>query len=158
MRHVLVILPLLSLACGLGTAPEIQGAWISNRDLTLASIAEAPGITTEDLELYSDPNLFGHMVHIWGERRGLAIFDGKCWPPVAYARIGRGPDHIDLLLWGPAWLQVEHKRVRLIEGGLALPILDGRAQEILTPIDPSPVRDTYPCLQDHLTELGLDAA
>jgi hypothetical protein len=158
MRRIIAALPLLSAACGLPGAPEIEGAWISDPDLTIASIAKAERITPEELERYSDPDLFGNMIHIWGKRRGLAIFDGNCGSPVSYYTLRRRTGYIDLLLWGPAWVEFERKRILLLDQALAVPILERRAREYLTPIPISVLVERYPCLQEHLAELGLDAA
>ena len=158
MRKIIAALPLLSAACGLTGAGGVEGAWISDSDLTIASIAKAEDITPEELERYSDPDLFGHMIHIWGKRRGLAIFDGNCSPAVSYYTLRRRTGYVDLLLWGPAWLEFERKRILLVDQGLAIPILEGRAREYLTPIPIAPLVERYPCLQEHLADLGLDAA
>jgi hypothetical protein len=158
MRRFIVALPLLSAACGFSRAPEIEGAWISDPTPTIASIAKAAGIAPEERERYSDPDLFGQMIHIWGKRRGLAIFEGNCGAVVSYFTLRRGPGYIDLLLWGPAWIEFERKKIFLDDHALAVPILEGRAREYLKPIPIAVLLERYPCLEEYLAELDLDAA
>jgi hypothetical protein len=151
MRSVL-ILCVVALSCG-DPAPEprLLGAWKSNYELTISEFRSAPDVTAEQLELLSDPELFGHMIAVYGPKATVVIYGGEC-ALTPYEVVSRSDTYVDIR-YDDALLEERTTRRIFFENGIMwIPV--GKAREIFTLVDLEAVKAEHECLEALLDETG----
>src|SRR5262249_35015764 len=138
-----VFLLLLTLAgCPASKAPE--GAWQSNRELTLAEFRGARSFSQEQWKLLSAPTFFGHMIYVFSSDSVVTVYEGQCSEPMRYE------------------MDATHTRIRLLGGDadanadltlesdrmyVPVAILGGSLRETFTPVELQTAVKRYPCIQ-----------
>lgn len=77
MRRATALL-LLVLGCGLPRVNALDGAWQSNRDLTLQEFRAKRSWTPEQWETLASQDMFGHMVYVFQGNQAIVVFDDLC--------------------------------------------------------------------------------
>jgi hypothetical protein len=145
MRSVLVAL-LGLFTCGQpGFLPE--GAWQSDRDLTLAEFRQARSFTPEQWRLLSSPEFFGHLVYVLHGGTVVTVYDGECSAPMSYSL--DAPSR-QVRFSGPEVLVVA-----TLEGDqmhVPIPRIPGRLRETFSRVDLDAVVRRHPCLLELVNE------
>jgi hypothetical protein len=90
--RVTVSFMLLLLGCGHPTRGPLEGAWLSNRDLTLYELREARNWTPEQWQKLSSPEFFGHMLYVFHGGHAITVFDALSRSPwMAIGSTSRSP-------------------------------------------------------------------
>ena len=144
MRAILVAL-LGLLPCAQSTPSPIEGAWQSNRSLTLAEFREARSFTAEQWKLLSSPQFFGHMIYVFSDHAVITVYDGKCSEPMRYEL--DGGTRIVLRDSGPngetAILAFDGEHLRVPVSGLS-----GNLRETFTRVDLAGAARQNPCIRE----------
>ena len=135
------IVALLGLfTCGHASV-SAEGAWQSDRDLTLAEFRQARKFTPEQWRLLSSPQFFGHMVYVLHGGSAVTVYDGECSAPTSYT------------------VDAASKQIRfsgsddaatLAGDRLHVPVssLPGHLRETFTRVDLAAVVRRHPCLRE----------
>jgi hypothetical protein len=146
--RVALLLMLLLLGCGHSNPGSLEGAWQSNRDLTLLEFREARSWTPEQWTKLSSPDFFGQMLYVFHGNHVIVVFDGECSPPSSFVidstssqiRLpSSGPDKSDITL--------------TLEGDrLFVPVslLRGSFRETFTPTELDQATRRHPCVAEFL--------
>jgi hypothetical protein len=152
MRVGILALFLALAGCVQGRPTPVEGAWQSNRDLTLAELHEARKFTPEQWRFLSDPTFFGQMVHIYRGSSGITVFEGKCSPPNAFRILDSQPGSVKLRYFDE-FLGEERTTTLTVEGDrLYVPIsmLEGQLRETFTRVPVEEVKQRHPCTRTFL--------
>jgi len=96
---ILIIITTASLySCSSGLEKEILGAWRSNRSLTIKTFEKSATLSEKQKKMLSDPNFFGHLIHIYYETQAITIYEGRC-SKSAYIIIKVGDNYVDIELY-----------------------------------------------------------
>ena len=106
-----------------------------------------PGLTSQQLELLSSPDFFGHMVHIYGPEAALVVYEGEC-SITPYEVVEATSSHVDIRFYDEFNEEEAVKRIHLEQGRLWLRA--GRAREIFTRVLIADVADDHQCVRELL--------
>jgi hypothetical protein len=138
---VLAVLALLKCAHPFSGGPD--GAWQSNRELTVSELRQVRGLSPQQLQLLSSPDFFGHMVYVFSHGAAITVYEGECSAPMHYQVDGSQIRFTD----GEA----AARAIRLTLDGdrLRVPIasLPGRPSETFTPVDLAGVSRQNACVK-----------
>ena len=147
MKSVIVaLLGLLTCAAPSLTPPE--GAWRSNRDITLAELRQERSFTPEQWRMLSSPELFGHMIYVLYRGSAITVYEGECSEPMTYevdpaaGRIRFAASESD----GSVLVALDGDRIRV-----PISILPGRLSETFKRTDLGAVMDRHPCVKDFVS-------
>jgi hypothetical protein len=134
-------------ACGSPGLP-VEGAWRSNRDLTLAGLEQLGGLSGEQWDVLSSPGLFGHVVLVYRGDQSVTVLEGECGPTVPFEVLDAGADAVTLRFFDPLFVEARTTTIELDEDRLLVPmaILDGQAREVFTRVPLEEVLGRYPCV------------
>jgi hypothetical protein len=144
MRAILLLLLTLA-GCPTSKAPE--GAWQSNRDLTLAEFRGARSFSQEQWKLLSAPTFFGHMIYVFSHDSVVTVYDGECSEPMRYEM---DASHARIRLLGAP--SDANPELTLESDRLYVPvaIAGGKLRETFTPVDLQTAIQRYPCIRKAL--------
>jgi hypothetical protein len=142
-----LVLSTALVACGSPGLP-VEGAWQSNRELTLAGLEQLGGLSGEQWDVLSSPGLFGHVVLVYRGDRSLTVLEGECGPTVTFEVLDTGADAVTLRFFDPLFVEARTTTIELDEDRLLVPmaILDGHAREVFTRVPLPEVLGRYPCI------------
>ncbi len=123
--------------------PRLYGAWKSNWERTVAEFKAVPDITAEQLAALSDPELFGHMIQIYGPGEAIVIYEGEC-TRTPYEVVGRAESYVDITYYDDFLEEQATKRIFFEPGAIWLRV--GKAREIFTKIDVEAAKAEHACL------------
>ena len=132
----------------------IEGAWLSNRELTLAEIRSARNLTPQQLQKLSDPGFFGHMVHVYRGNRMLTVFDGECSEPVSFEILDSDKRSVTIRYFDE---QAGAERDLLLDVGdnkLYVPfsIADSDLREVFRQVPLEAISNRHPCIREFTGE------
>jgi hypothetical protein len=142
--RVAVSFLLFLVGCNQLAAGHLEGAWQSNRDLTLHEFREARSWTPEQWGKLSSPDFFGHMLYVFHRNNVIVVFDGQCSPPSAF-EIDSSLSQIRLHGAGPEGATVT---LTLEEDRLYVPVsmLRGGLRETFTRTELGLAIQRHPCV------------
>ena len=79
---VLAVVALLK--CANPFSSGLDGAWQSNREITVGDLRQVRGLSAEQLRLLSSPDFFGHMIYVFNHGSAITVYEGECSAPVHY--------------------------------------------------------------------------
>jgi len=82
MRITAVLCVVALVACGRGSS--VEGAWQSDREVTLGELRQA-NFTPEQWRFLSSPDVFGKLVYVFHHGSLVTVYDGECSEPEAYS-------------------------------------------------------------------------
>jgi len=154
MRYgiLIVVLALSASAWAQGRHTPVEGAWQSNRDLTLAELREAREFTREQWQLLSDPAFFGHMVHVYRGSSGTTVFEGKCSPTASFELVDPRPGSVGVRYFDDSWGEERTIKLEVDGDRLYVPIslLGGHLRETFTRVPVEDVVSRHPCTREFL--------
>jgi hypothetical protein len=149
MRLFTIGISILLASCSGSETYTIEGAWQSDRDLTLADLRESREFTEKQWAFLSDPAFFGSMVQVYRGESAVVVFDGQC-SPVTTFEIVRSEENLVSIRFSDEFFE-EERTVDLTTAAdrLYVPIalLEGDLRETFTRISPAEAARQYPCLR-----------
>jgi len=143
MRSAL-FLCVVALGCaGIQEEPRLYGAWKSNYERTVSEFKAVPDITAEQIAALSDPELFGHMIQIYGPREAIVIYESECTRTL-YEVVARAESHVDITYYDEFSEEQITKRIYFEPGAIWLPV--GKAREIFSEFDLEAAKAEHECL------------
>ncbi|MFI5215675.1 MAG: hypothetical protein ACHQ3O_03960 [Candidatus Limnocylindria bacterium] len=114
--------------------------------MTLASIEQVDDLSSEERASLYEPGFFGQLIHVWGSRQGISIFEGECGSPTPYTISDSTSNSITVQYYDEFYEAAQSRVIYLGHKQIALPILDGRAREIFVRADLDVLKAQFPCL------------
>lgn len=129
--------------CGQPPFESLDGAWQSNRDITLAEFRQARSFTPEQWRLLSSPEFFGHMVYVFHGGSLVTVYEGECSAPLPYEADAASKQIHLPGSDGPVTVTLDGDRLHV-----PVSLLPGRLRETFTRVDLAAVVRRHPCLRE----------
>jgi hypothetical protein len=146
--RVVIIFMLLLLGCSDPAPGPLEGAWKSDRDLTLDAFRAGQSWTPEQWQKLSSPDLFGHLLYVFHRDSVITVFDGECSAPSSFEM-----DSASTQIRLSGTDSDGHTATLTLEGGrLYVPVLllRGGLRETFTRTDLAPVVRRHACVGEFL--------
>lgn len=126
------------------------GAWSSDRELSLASLAQDASLSKSHHAALEDPTLFGQNVQVYTLSGGAGWFEGECSPFPSFSVVESRPGFARIRYRDVVFKTEEEKTITWDANFLYLPLAGGRASEVFRRIPVSEAITAHPCLESAL--------
>ena len=128
----------------------LDGAWQSDRDLTLEELQREKTFSPQQWQLLSSPEFFGHMLYVFHRGSAITVFDGECSAPISY-EVDTVSAKVRLASTGSnasaASLSLDRRRLHV-----PITLLPGGHRETFTRVDLEVARNRHPCVRAFLNQ------
>jgi hypothetical protein len=130
-RRIVLALTALLVGCAPGLPDQLEGAWQSNRPLTLVELSKAKGLSEEQIRTLSAPEFFGDLTVIYEDGIETAILLDTEWK-ARYRIVEEGPDYLDVESWDSLAAERVTLRYRFRGEHLLVPVQDLGFHEVFS--------------------------
>ena len=146
------LLLLLGVVMGCRSTGPFEGAWRSDRDMTLKALSQVSTIGDVQRERLAKLEFFGHMLHVFSGSRWLTVFDNQCTDMAQMKGVVTGPRTRSVTFFNPVAKRVTTTTME-VDGDtlwVTIPLLPPGSREAFRRISLDEARRAHPCLSDLL--------